>query len=276
MSVETFTTRRRRSTTPSPRSPAGARPVAGGTDLVVGARQGKAPLPERIVAIHRIAELRGIDRGRRRPAPRCARHATREIVAHADDPRAVHGARRRVRDRRLPRDPRPRHDRRQRDERLARDGRPAARCCASARRRRSARRRGDALGPARRAVDRTGHDRRRAPTSCSSRSSCPRPPPGTGSCLRPARVPPPDGDRGRRRDRRRRRSTDGAVTDARVAITALAPTIRRVPDAEAALDRHRRRRRRGRGRRRRAAAEAATPDHRRPRLRPTTAARWPR
>jgi CO/xanthine dehydrogenase FAD-binding subunit len=38
----------------------GARPVAGGTDLVVGARQGKAPLPESIVAIDRIAELRGI------------------------------------------------------------------------------------------------------------------------------------------------------------------------------------------------------------------------
>jgi CO/xanthine dehydrogenase FAD-binding subunit len=37
---------------------AGARPVAGGTDLVVGARQGKAPLPESIVAIHRLAELR--------------------------------------------------------------------------------------------------------------------------------------------------------------------------------------------------------------------------
>jgi CO/xanthine dehydrogenase FAD-binding subunit len=37
----------------------GARPVAGGTDLVVGARQGKAPLPEHIVAIHRLAELRG-------------------------------------------------------------------------------------------------------------------------------------------------------------------------------------------------------------------------
>ena len=35
----------------------GARPVAGGTDLVVGARQGKAPLPERLVAIHRLAEL---------------------------------------------------------------------------------------------------------------------------------------------------------------------------------------------------------------------------
>ena len=39
---------------------AGARPVAGGTDLVVGARQGKAPLPESIVAIHRIDALRGI------------------------------------------------------------------------------------------------------------------------------------------------------------------------------------------------------------------------
>jgi CO/xanthine dehydrogenase FAD-binding subunit len=37
----------------------GARPVAGGTDLVVGARQGKSPLPESIVAIHRLDELRG-------------------------------------------------------------------------------------------------------------------------------------------------------------------------------------------------------------------------
>jgi CO/xanthine dehydrogenase FAD-binding subunit len=39
---------------------AGARPVAGGTDLVVGARQGKAPLPASIVAIDRVEELRGI------------------------------------------------------------------------------------------------------------------------------------------------------------------------------------------------------------------------
>ncbi len=37
---------------------AGARPVAGGTDLVVGARQGKAPLPDAIVAIDRIGGLR--------------------------------------------------------------------------------------------------------------------------------------------------------------------------------------------------------------------------
>jgi CO/xanthine dehydrogenase FAD-binding subunit len=46
----------------------GARPVAGGTDLVVGARQGKAPLPDAIVAIDRIPGLRAIevsDRGLR-------------------------------------------------------------------------------------------------------------------------------------------------------------------------------------------------------------------
>lgn len=36
---------------------AGARPVAGGSDLVVGARQGKAPLPESVVAIDRIESL---------------------------------------------------------------------------------------------------------------------------------------------------------------------------------------------------------------------------
>ncbi len=39
----------------------GARPVAGGTDLVVGARQGKAPLPDAIVAIDRIDSLRHLD-----------------------------------------------------------------------------------------------------------------------------------------------------------------------------------------------------------------------
>ncbi|HEY6566696.1 MAG TPA: FAD binding domain-containing protein, partial [Actinomycetota bacterium] len=39
---------------------AGARPVAGGTDLVVGARQGKAPLPEAVVAIDRIEALVGL------------------------------------------------------------------------------------------------------------------------------------------------------------------------------------------------------------------------
>jgi CO/xanthine dehydrogenase FAD-binding subunit len=38
----------------------GARPVAGGTDLVVGARQGKAALPDALVAIHRVEALGGI------------------------------------------------------------------------------------------------------------------------------------------------------------------------------------------------------------------------
>jgi CO/xanthine dehydrogenase FAD-binding subunit len=36
---------------------ADARPIAGGTDLVVAARQGRKPLPESIVAIDRVAEL---------------------------------------------------------------------------------------------------------------------------------------------------------------------------------------------------------------------------
>ena len=40
---------------------AGARPIAGGTDLVVGARSGKSTLPDSIVAIHRIAALRGVE-----------------------------------------------------------------------------------------------------------------------------------------------------------------------------------------------------------------------
>lgn len=40
----------------------GARPIAGGTDLVVGARQGKAPLPDSIIAIDRIPELSAITR----------------------------------------------------------------------------------------------------------------------------------------------------------------------------------------------------------------------
>ncbi len=39
----------------------GARPVAGGSDLVVGARHGKAPLPASLVAIDRLVELALID-----------------------------------------------------------------------------------------------------------------------------------------------------------------------------------------------------------------------
>lgn len=39
---------------------AGARPIAGGTDLVVGARQGKQSLPDALVGIHRIPGLGAI------------------------------------------------------------------------------------------------------------------------------------------------------------------------------------------------------------------------
>jgi CO/xanthine dehydrogenase FAD-binding subunit len=61
----------------------GARPVAGGTDLVVGARQGKAPLPDALLAIHRIEALRGISDGAD-GALRLGALATHlEIVGHA-------------------------------------------------------------------------------------------------------------------------------------------------------------------------------------------------
>lgn len=52
--------------------------LAGGTDLVVGSRSGKRPLPASIVAIHRVQELRGIDSQRR--------HALRigALTSHAD------------------------------------------------------------------------------------------------------------------------------------------------------------------------------------------------
>jgi CO/xanthine dehydrogenase FAD-binding subunit len=42
---------------------AGARPVAGGSDLVVGARHGKAPLPGDLVAVDRIDELKTLTIG---------------------------------------------------------------------------------------------------------------------------------------------------------------------------------------------------------------------
>jgi CO/xanthine dehydrogenase FAD-binding subunit len=59
MSVETFTTAASVDEAVAALA-AGARPVACGPYLVVGARQGKAPLPGSLVAIHRIDELRGI------------------------------------------------------------------------------------------------------------------------------------------------------------------------------------------------------------------------
>ena len=101
---------------------AGARPVAGGTDLVVGARQGKTPLPDAIVAIDRIDALRRPRRRRRRPPARRARHARGRSWRATTVRSTVHRAGRRVGDRRVARDARQRHDRRQRDERVAGDG----------------------------------------------------------------------------------------------------------------------------------------------------------
>ena len=212
---------------------AGARPVAGGTDLVVGARSGKAPLPESLVAIHRVAELRGVellaDGGLRLGA--LASHA--EIAASDGRPRALHRARRRLRDRRLARDARPGHDRRQPDERLAGDGdrRPA----------RLLRRDGDAAVAAPGSREVAVEDLWPAPAQTTA---------AAGRAARRGRRPRP-GRRHRQRylrlEYRRQMEiavvgatavvtlADGVVTDARVAMTALAPTIRRVPEAEAAL-----------------------------------------
>ena len=81
----------------------GARPVAGGTDLVVGARQGKAPLPESIVAIHRLDGLRGSTASDRQPPARRARDPRRDR-RRPGRARAADGARGCLRDRRLPRD----------------------------------------------------------------------------------------------------------------------------------------------------------------------------
>lgn len=60
----------------------GARPVAGGTDLVVGARQGKAPLPDALLAIHRIEALGGIAVGNDGSLRLGALATHLEIVAH--------------------------------------------------------------------------------------------------------------------------------------------------------------------------------------------------
>lgn len=68
----------------------GARPVAGGTDLVVGARSGKAGLPERVVAIHRIAELRGVTTGP--DGLRLGALATHAEIAGAAEVRARYSA----------------------------------------------------------------------------------------------------------------------------------------------------------------------------------------
>ena len=69
----------------------GARPVAGGTDLVVGARQGKAPLPDAIVAIDRIVGLDAIE-GTADGGITLGTLVTHEAICLSDDLRARYTA----------------------------------------------------------------------------------------------------------------------------------------------------------------------------------------
>jgi len=209
----------------------GARPVAGGTDLVVGARQGKAPLPEDIVAIDRVDGLRALevsDAGLRLGT--LVTHG--DIVANADirtrftslaDASAIVGS----------------HATRAQgtiggnvmNASPAMDtGGPLLCFDATVTLRSAAGERTiglDALwtGPGKTSA---AHDELLVAVDL------PAPAPGTGSCYV-------------RLEYRRQMEiavvgatalvvlADGDVTDARIAITALTPTIRRVPEAESAL-----------------------------------------
>ena len=199
----------------------GARPVAGGTDLVVGARSGKAPLPGSIVAIHRVAELRGVellaDGGLRlgalaSHAEIAASEAVRSSFTALSDACAIVGshatrAQGTVGGNLMNASP------------AMETGGPlvcfgASRRAPLARRHALARDRGALGGP--RADDRTSGRTARRDRGSRSRG-------WNRQRLPPARIPPPDGDRGRRRDgcphgrgrhRHRRQSRDdGPLAD---------------------------------------------------------------
>jgi CO/xanthine dehydrogenase FAD-binding subunit len=211
---------------------AGARPIAGGTDLVVGARSGKAPLPASIVAIHRLAaDLRHI--GERDGALVLGALATHADIVASDsvcdrytalaDASAIVGS----------------HATRSTGtiggnvmnaSPAMETGGPLICFDAVATLRTASERREIAVaelftGPGRTTA---GAD------ELLTEISLPAPPASTGSCY--ARL-----------EYRRQMEIaivgatavvtldGGTVTDARIAITALAPTIHRVPEAEAAL-----------------------------------------
>jgi len=231
MSVQTFTTAHTVEDALAAVA-AGARPVAGGTDLVVGARSGKATLPDSIVAIHRLAELHGIellgDGGLRLGA--LASHAE---IAASEDVRARFSAL---------------------SDACAIVGSHATRAQGTI---------GGNLMNASPAMETGG------PLVCLGATATLRSPSGTrwvavadlwagpgkttasaDELLVAVDVPAPAAGTGSaylRLEYRRQMEiavvgatavvtiTDGAVTDARIAMTALSPTIRRVPEAEAAL-----------------------------------------
>jgi CO/xanthine dehydrogenase FAD-binding subunit len=209
----------------------GARPIAGGTDLVVGARQGKAPLPDAVVAIDRIDALRGIRRdGETLVLGALVTHealvadiSVRQRLTALADASSIVGS----------------HATRAQgtiggnvmNASPAMDTGGPLLCLDAAVTLRS--RDGDRTlgltdlwaGPGRTTA---------TPNELLTAITIPIPTAGTGSCYV-------------RLEYRRQMEiavvgatavvtlADGGVTDARIAITALAPTIRRVPEAEAAL-----------------------------------------
>ena len=211
---------------------AGARPIAGGTDVVVGARAGKSTMPASVVAIHRVAELRGVesldDGGLRlgalaSHAEIAASEAARQRFTALTDACAIVGS----------------HATRAQGtiggnlmnaSPAMETGGPLACFGASATLRSPSGTRWVAIedlwaGPGKT----TAH-----PDELLVAIDVPAPADGTGSAYL-------------RLEYRRQMEiavvgatavvtvADGVVTDARVAMTALSPTIRRVPDAEAAL-----------------------------------------
>jgi len=198
---------------------AGARPVAGGTDLVVGARQGKSPLPDAIVAIDRIDGLDGIRQdGEALALGTLVTHEAlvsdttvrRKLTALADASAIVGNVM----------NASPAMD----------TGGPLLCFDASVTLRSGAGERTLGLGDLWTGPGTTSA----APSELLTTVTIPNPVAGTGSCYV-------------RLEYRRQMEIavvgatavvtvgDDGVTDARIAITALAPTIRRAPDAEAAL-----------------------------------------
>jgi CO/xanthine dehydrogenase FAD-binding subunit len=211
---------------------AGARPIAGGTDLVVGARQGRAELPADLVALHRLEVLRGLGPGSD-GALRIGAGETHAAIAGSERVRAAWTAL---------------------ADASAVVGSPATRATGTLGGNvANASPAADTVGPLAcfeaTAVLRASAGERHLPVAelaTGPRRTCLRPdelilafelpalPPGTGSCY--VRL-------GYRRQMEIAvvgacavvTLLDGAVAAARLAITALAPTVRRVTDAEAAL-----------------------------------------
>ena len=213
-----------------------ARPVAGGTDLVVAARQGRKRLPESIVAIDRIAELQE------------ARAEEGGLVLGALDDARLARRRRRMSVPAGPRSPTPPRssDRRRRGARGTIGGNlmnasPAAETTGPL----------VVLGATVILRGQGGGERRVAVADLATGPG--RTAAAPGELLTAVRVPRPrraaaaptsgsnTGGRWRSRSSARRpssRSTataGGTIADARIALTAVAPTIVRAPAAEAAL-----------------------------------------